>query len=94
MLYSEMTSWRRLARGWPGQFRETLADQLLLRSMALHKALRDEDEVVSAEEAVGINRDLAAVKPGKFAPGLARALAIMYSPLKAAGRREEALATA
>jgi tetratricopeptide (TPR) repeat protein len=90
----EMPGLRLLARVWPGQFRDALANRLLHRSLALHAALRDGEAVANAEEGVAIYRALAANRPAKPVPGLAIALNNLTYPLRAAGRRDEALAAA
>jgi hypothetical protein len=87
-----MASWRTLARIWPGQFRETLADQLVSQSSALQAVHRDTEALRPAEEAVAIYQGLAAERPAKFAPGLAEALDHQSRLLAAGGRQAEALA--
>jgi len=83
-------SWRYLARIWPSQFRQPLADILLTRAEAL-RALHLEAQALSpAAEAVAIYQVLAAEKPRKFTPGLAGALDRQSSLLAASGRLAEA----
>jgi tetratricopeptide (TPR) repeat protein len=94
MLDAQMPDWRGMARIWPGQFRDTLASQLLYRSSALKGAMRSEEALVPAVEAVSIYRELAAARPGKFAPDLAKALIELSDRLRMVSRREEALAAA
>lgn len=91
-LDQSMTSTRVMARIWPGQFQDFLADRLLSRSQALYSAMRYHEAVTAAEEGVEIYRNLAVAKPAKAAPGLARALNNLTYPLRATGLREEALA--
>lgn len=87
-----MASNRALARIWPSQFQDALADRLLYRSLALCSAMRYPEAVAAAEEGVETYRNLAAAKPAKAVPGLARALNNLTYPLRATGRGEEALA--
>jgi tetratricopeptide (TPR) repeat protein len=89
-----MASNRVLARIWPGQFQDVLAERLLSRSLALCSAMRYGEAMAAAEEGVEIYRNLAAANPAKTAPGLALALNNFTYPLRAAGRVEEALTAA
>jgi hypothetical protein len=66
----EMPGLRVLAKIWPAQFRDTLADRLLERSLALHAALRDDEALTAAQEGVAMHRGLAAARLGRPAPGL------------------------
>lgn len=91
LLDQSMTSTRVMARIWPRQFQDFLADRLLSRSQALYSAMRYQEAATAAEEGVEIYRNLAAAKPAKAAPGLARALNNLTYPLRATGRGEEAL---
>lgn len=70
----EMSSWRRLARIWPSQFRKSLASRLIVQSGARQAVHRDEEALRSADEAVAIYQELAAGRPGKYGPDLADAL--------------------
>ena len=88
----EMTSWRTLARIWPGQFRDALANRLMVQSGALQAANRDEEALRHADEAVAIYQDLAAERPGKYGPDLAHALAHQSRLLAADDRQADALA--
>ena len=94
MLEQDMPAWRRMARIWPGQFRDALAHVLMNKSMALLEAHRDAEALAAAEQAVAIYRSLAAARPGKLAPDLAGALNNLSYPLCAASRREDAQAAA
>jgi hypothetical protein len=73
-LHPEMSSWRVLARIWPGQFRDALASRLIVQSGALQAVHRDEEALRTASEAVAIYQDLAVSRPGKYGPDLAGAL--------------------
>ena len=73
-LRNEMPSWRTLARIWPSQFRDALANRLIVQSGALQAMNRDEEALRTADEAVAIYQDLAAERPGKYGPDLADAL--------------------
>jgi hypothetical protein len=75
-LRHEMASWRALARIWPSQFRDALANRLIVQSSALQAVHRDEEALRTASEAVAIYQELAAERPGKYAPDLADALTI------------------
>jgi tetratricopeptide (TPR) repeat protein len=88
----EISSWRRLARIWPSQFRESLASRLIVQSGALQAVHRDEEALRSADEAVAIYQALAAERPGKYGPHLADALDHQSRLLAAEGRQAEALA--
>jgi tetratricopeptide (TPR) repeat protein len=83
-------SWRYLARIWPSQFRQPLADTLLTQAEALGALHREAQALSSAAEAVAIYQVLAAGKPRKFTPGLAGALDRQSSLLSASGRLAEA----
>jgi tetratricopeptide (TPR) repeat protein len=87
----EMTSWRTLARIWPRQFRDALANRLMVQSGALQAVNRDEEALRNADEAVAIYQDLAAERPGKYGPDLAEALAHQSRLLAADDRLAEAL---
>jgi hypothetical protein len=88
----EMWSWRRLARIWPGQFRDALANRLIVQAGALQAVNRDEEALRNADEAVAIYQDLAAERPGKYGPDLAHALDRQARLLAADDRQAEALA--
>jgi tetratricopeptide (TPR) repeat protein len=96
LLEEQMPYWRQLARKWPGQFRGTLAQQLMTRATALSAAHRDGEALAAAEQAVALYRDLAAARPRRPASqsDLASALNNLSYPLRVAGRRDEALAAA
>jgi hypothetical protein len=83
-------SWRYLARIWPSQFRQPLADTLVTQAEALRALHREAQALSPAAEAVGIYQILAAEKPRKFTPGLAGALDRQSSLLAASGRLAEA----
>ncbi|HTW00809.1 MAG TPA: hypothetical protein VMF87_10965 [Streptosporangiaceae bacterium] len=83
-------SWRYLARIWPGQFRQPLADTLLTQAEALRTLHLEAQALSPAAEAVAIYQVLAAEKPRKFTPGLAGALDRQSSLLAASGRLAEA----
>ncbi|HEY2641423.1 MAG TPA: hypothetical protein VGI66_16260 [Streptosporangiaceae bacterium] len=85
LINREMATVRVMAKIWPGQWRKTLAQRLLDRSMALHAALRNDEALASAEEGVAIYRGLAADRRGKPVPGLA--MALNKPLLSAQGRR-------
>jgi hypothetical protein len=91
-LRHEMASWRALARIWPSQFRDSLANRLIAQSGALQAANRDEEALRTAEEAVAIYQELAAERPGKYGPDLADALDHQSRLLAADDRQAEALA--
>jgi len=91
-LRNEMPSWRALARIWPGQFRDALANRLIVQSGALQAMNRDEEALRTADEAVAIYQDLAAERPGKYGPDLADALDHQARLLAADDRLAEALA--
>jgi hypothetical protein len=83
-------SWRHLARIWPSQFRQPLADTLLTQAEALRALHREAQALSPAAEAVAIYQVLAAGKPRKFTPGLAGALDRQSSLLAESGRLAEA----
>jgi tetratricopeptide (TPR) repeat protein len=83
-------AWRYLARIWPSQFRQPLADTLLTQAEALHALHREAQALSPAAEAVAIYQVLAAETPRKFTPGLAGALDRQSSLLAASGRLAEA----
>jgi len=91
-LCSEMPNWRTLARIWPSQFRDALANRLIVQSGALQAVNRDEEALRTADEAVAIYQDLAAERPGKYSPALADALDHQARLLAADDRQAEALA--
>ena len=88
---AEMPGWRTLARIWPSQFRDALANRLIVQSSALQAAHRQEEALVIAEEAVAIYQDLAAERPGKYSPDLAEALEHQSRLLAADERMAEAI---
>jgi hypothetical protein len=87
-----MAHWRTLARIWPSQFRDSLANRLMVQSLALQAVNRDEEALWTADEAVAIYQDLAAGRPGKYGPDLAGSLGHQARLLAADGRQAEALA--
>jgi len=91
-LRNEMPSWRALARIWPSQFRDALANRLIVQSGALQAMNRGEEALRTADEAVAIYQDLAAERPGKYGPDLADALDHQARLLAADDRLAEALA--
>jgi tetratricopeptide (TPR) repeat protein len=91
-LHQDMPGWRRMARIWPGQFRDTLANRLVVLSAALQAVHRDAEALGAVEEAVALYQDLAAARPGKFALSLADALERQALLLAAAGRQPETAA--
>jgi hypothetical protein len=82
-------AWRYMARIWPGQFRQPLADTLMTQAEALRALHREAQALSPAAEAVAIYQVLAAGKPRKFTPGLAGALDRQSSLLAASGRLAE-----
>jgi len=90
-LRNEIPSWRTLARIWPSQFRDALANRLIVQSGALQAMNRDEEALRTADEAVAIYQDLAAERPGKYGPDLADALDHQSRLLAADDRLAEAL---
>jgi tetratricopeptide (TPR) repeat protein len=90
-LRNELPSWRTLARIWPSQFRDALANRLIVQSGALQAMNRDEEALRTADEAVAIYQDLAAERPGKHGPDLADALDHQSRLLAADDRLAEAL---
>jgi hypothetical protein len=88
----EMSSWRVLARIWPSQFRDALANRLIVQSGALQAVHRDEEALRIAGQAVAIYQDLAASRPGKYGPDLAGALDHQSRLLAADDRPADALA--
>jgi tetratricopeptide (TPR) repeat protein len=90
-LRQEMASWRALARIWPSQFRDALANRLIVQSGALQAVHRDDEALRTASEAVAIYQDLAAERPGKYGPDLADALDHQSRLLAADDRLAEAL---
>ena len=91
-LHDEMSSWRVLARIWPSQFRDALANRLIVQSGALQAVHRDEEALRTAGQAVAIYQDLAASRPGKYGPDLAGALDHQSRLLAADDRPADALA--
>jgi hypothetical protein len=89
----DLHSVRRLARAWPSQFREPLAQRLLAQAEALRALNRTSQALAPAHEAVLIFRELASVNPGKFKHGLAHALHSEAVLLGAADRLPEAIET-
>jgi tetratricopeptide (TPR) repeat protein len=92
-LRNEMPSWRTLARIWPSQFRDALANRLIVQSGALQAMNQDEEALRAANEAVAIYQDLATERPGKYGPDLADALDHQSRLLAADDRLAEALAS-
>jgi tetratricopeptide (TPR) repeat protein len=90
--HHEMSSWRVLARIWPSQFRDALANRLIVQSGALQAVHRDEEALRTAGQAVAIYQDLAASRPGKYGPDLAGALDHQSRLLAADDRLADALA--
>ena len=90
-LHMEMPNWRTLARIWPSQFRDALANRLIVQSGALQAVNRDEEALRTADEAVAIYQDLAAERPGKYGPDLADALDHQARLLAADDRQAPAL---
>ena len=90
-LRNEMPSWRTLARIWPNQFRDALANRLIVQSGALQAMNQDEEALRAANEAVAIYQDLATERPGKYGPDLADALDHQSRLLAADDRLAEAL---
>jgi hypothetical protein len=88
----EMSNWRVLARIWPSQFRDALANRLIVQSGALQAVHRDEEALRTAGQAVAIYQDLAANRPGKYGPDLAGALDLQSRLLAADDRPADALA--
>ena len=86
-----LPAWRTMARVWPGQFQDALANVLMTKSMALLAAHRQDEALAAAEEGVAIYRALAQARPGKQKAGLAAALNNLTYPLMATGRRDEAV---
>ena len=91
-LRNEIPSWRALARIWPSQFRDALANRLIVQSGALQAVHRDEEALRTAGQAVAIYQDLAASRPGKYGPDLAGALDHQSRLLAADDRPADALA--
>jgi len=91
-LQQHLPSWRTLARVWPGQFREPLADNLLVEAEALLALHRETEALAPAAEGVAIYQVLAAEKPRRFAPGLADALDRQARVLGVTGSLAEAIA--
>jgi hypothetical protein len=89
-----LPEWRRLARVWPGQFQDALANVLMTKSMALLAAHKQDEALAAAEQGVAIYRALAQARPGKQTAGLAAALNNLTYPLMAAGRRDDAVRAA
>ena len=89
----DMHSVRRLARAWPSQFREPLAQRLLAQAEALRALNRTPQALAPAHEAVLIFRELVSENPGKFKHGLAHALHSEAVLLGAADRLPEAIET-
>jgi hypothetical protein len=81
-----------LARIWPSQFRDALANRLIVQSGALQAVHRDEEALRTAGQAVAIYQDLAASRPGKYGPDLAGALDHQSRLLAADDRPADALA--
>lgn len=88
---SRLPTWRDMARRWPGQFREPLAQLLLTQADALCALRRETAALAPAAEAVEIYQALAAGKPAKFTHGLAHALDRQARVLAATGRTAEAV---
>jgi hypothetical protein len=86
-----LPDWRRMARVWPGQFQEALANVLMTKSIALLAAHRQDEALAAAEEGVAIYRALTQARPGKQTAGLAAGLNNLTYSLMATGRRDEAV---
>jgi hypothetical protein len=91
-LHHEMPGWRVLARIWPSQFRDALANRLIVQSGALQAVHRDEEALRTVGQAVAIYQDLAASRPGKYGLDLAGALDHQSRLLAADDRPADALA--
>jgi tetratricopeptide (TPR) repeat protein len=92
LIQREEASSRRTARAWPGQFREMLAYNLIVKSDALHALHRDRQALGSADEGVAIYQALASDKPAKYSPYLSRAIDTRSRALAGLGRQAEAIA--
>lgn len=90
-LQQGLPTWRMLARRWPGQFRQPLADNLMVQAEALVAVHQETEALGPAAEAVAIYQAMAAERPRKFAPGLAGALDRQARVLAAAGSQAEAI---
>ena len=77
----------------PDAFRPDLAGSLSNLSNRFSALGRREEALAAIEEAVAIQRDLAATRPDAFRPDLAGSLNNLSAHFSALGRREEALAS-
>lgn len=91
-LQYDIRSSRRLAKVWPSQWRDALANNLITQSDALHALSQDVHALRSCDEAVAIYHALAAEKPGKYGSDLAGALDRQSRLLAGAGRQADAIA--
>lgn len=87
----ELQGWRDMARRWPSQFREPLAQILLMQADALRALHRGREALPPAAEAVAIYQVLAAEEPRRFTHDLAHALDRQARLLAAADRTAEAV---
>ena len=94
LLESGMPTARVLARKWPGQFPELLADRLTLKAEIQHTLNRVPQALDAADEAVDILTELAENRPGRYDPELARVLCLQAGLLAVVGRHGEALGAA
>jgi tetratricopeptide (TPR) repeat protein len=90
-LQREEASSRRMAKIWPGQFREALAWHLIATSDALHALHRFAHALRSADEGVMIYQALAASNPAKYLPYLSGAIDTQSRALAGLGRQHDAL---
>src|SRR5262249_31194513 len=91
-IQERIPSSRTCARMWPGQFRDVLANDFIVLSMALQACGRNEEAIPAAQEGVAIYRKLAAARAERYAGTLASALKHQAKLLEAANRGEEARA--
>ncbi|MCF2533180.1 tetratricopeptide repeat protein [Yinghuangia soli] len=91
--WAELVTTRLVANARSAQHSPDLATALGRMSIRLANLGRTEDALAALEEAVGIQRDLAAERPDLHLPGLAASLNNMSVRLGELGRVEEALAT-
>lgn len=82
---------RKLARAWPGQWRDFLAQNLAVQAYALQELHRDAQALRAADEAVAICQELAAEKPARYSRMLSHVIDARAHVLAGLGRLAEAI---
>jgi tetratricopeptide (TPR) repeat protein len=90
-LRHEVRTARMMARIWPGQWRDALANRLIVQAYALRALQQDAPALRSAAEAVAILQELAVANPRKYERDLAYMLDRQSRLLAAAGHATDAI---